>query len=63
MPVTPLADTFLPWFTLLATLVTALNARLALLIVPFLPYDDDALGDFVDWYGRLDAVHRERKKG
>ena len=39
MPVTPLADTFLPRFTLLATLVTALKARLALFIVPFLPYD------------------------
>ena len=40
MPVTPLLDTFLPLFTLLATLVTALNAFLALLIVPFLPYEE-----------------------
>ena len=39
VPVTPLVATFLPLFTLLATLVTALNARLALLIVPGLPYD------------------------
>ncbi len=47
MPVTPFADTFLPLLILLATLVTAPKARLALLIVPFLPYDGDAFTAFI----------------
>jgi len=43
----PRLGAFLPFLTALAALVTALNAFLALLMVPFLPYEVLALTVFI----------------